>query len=91
MSWTQAGKIINLLRKQLGLEEEFFIIEKVFKKEIGIDGVEITGYKKGTIFSKTISSAVSCEITIRKKEILKKLNQYIGNSKIKNIKIKIEE
>jgi hypothetical protein len=90
MAWTQAAEIIKLLRKQLGLEEEFFTVEKVWKKEVGIDSIEITGYKNGVIFTKTLSSVASYELTVRKKEIIKKLNQYIGGSKIKNIRIKIE-
>ncbi|MCA6071932.1 MAG: DUF721 domain-containing protein [Endomicrobium sp.] len=88
MVWTQAAEIINLLRKRLGMEEEFFTVEKVWQKEVGIDGIEITGYKNGVIFTKTQSSVASCELTLRKKEIIKKINQYIGSSKIKDIKIK---
>jgi hypothetical protein len=88
MVWTQAAEIINLLRKQLGLEEEFFTVEKVWQKEVGIDGIEITGYKNGVIFTKTQSSVANCELTLRKKDIIKKINQYIGSSKIKDIKVK---
>jgi hypothetical protein len=90
MSLTKATEIINLLRNRLGLDEKFFIVQKVWKKEVGIDGIEITGYKNGVIFTKTLSSVANYEFTLRKKEIIKKLNQYIGSSKIKNIKVKIE-
>ncbi|GHT53764.1 hypothetical protein AGMMS50233_00380 [Endomicrobiia bacterium] len=90
MAWTQAAETINLLRKKLGLYEEFFIVQKVWKREVGIDCVEIAGYKNGIIFTKTLSSVANYELTVRKKEIIKKLNQYIGSPKIKNIKIKIE-
>ncbi|MDR3275160.1 MAG: DUF721 domain-containing protein [Endomicrobium sp.] len=90
MSWTSAAEIINLLKKQLGLNEDFFTIEKIWKKEVNINGVEISGYKNGTIFAQTQSSVASSELTIRKKDIIKKLNQYLGSPKIKNIKIKIE-
>ncbi|MCA6071353.1 MAG: DUF721 domain-containing protein [Endomicrobium sp.] len=88
MTWTRAAEIINLLRKQLGLGEEFFAVEKVWQKEVGMDGIEITGYKNGVIFTKTQSSVACCELALRKKEIIKKINQYIGGSKIKDIKIK---
>jgi hypothetical protein len=91
MSWTKASEIIELLRKKLGLEEDFFTVGKVWAKEVGIEGIEITGYKNGTIFTKTQSSVAVSELNLRKKEILKNLNQYIGSQKIKNIKIKIEE
>ncbi|GHT75109.1 hypothetical protein AGMMS50222_05480 [Endomicrobiia bacterium] len=91
MTWTQAAETIDLLMKRLGLYEELFIVQKVWKREVDIDGVEIAGYKNGVIFTKTLSSVANYELTVRKKEIIKKLNQYIvGSPKIKNIKIKIE-
>jgi hypothetical protein len=90
VSWTQAGDVINLLKERLGLDETFFIVEKVWKKEIGIENIEMCGYKNGIIFAQTQSSVASYELTIRKKEIIKKLNQYFNSPKIKNIKIKIE-
>ena len=90
MSWTQAEEIISLLKKKLGLDEDFFVIRRIWEKEIGINGVEISGYKDGTIFAQTQSSAASFELTTRKKEIIRKLNQYISSSKIKNIKVKIK-
>ncbi|MDR1122456.1 MAG: DUF721 domain-containing protein [Endomicrobium sp.] len=90
MTLTKANKIIELLRQRLGLKEEFFIIERVWNKEVGIEGLEIMGYKNGTIFTKTQSSVVASELTFCKKEIIKKINQYIGVQKIKNIKVKIK-
>jgi hypothetical protein len=90
VSWTQAEEIISLLKKKLGLDEDFFVIRKIWEKEIGINGVEISGYKDGTILAQTQSSAANFELTTRKKEIIRKLNQYIGSSKIKNIKVKIK-
>jgi hypothetical protein len=90
MSLVRAGEIINILKKQLGLDETFFIVEKVWKKEVGMEDVNVTGYKNGVIFAQTHSSVVSYELTVRKNEIIKKLNQYFGNKKIKNIKVKIE-
>jgi hypothetical protein len=90
MVWTKANEIIDSLRKKFGLEEEFFTIERVWSKEVGIDGVEIAGYKNGIIFTKTQSSVAVSELNFRKKEIIKKINQYIGSAKVKNIKVKIE-
>jgi hypothetical protein len=90
MSLTRSVEIISLLKKKLGLNEDFFTVRKIWEKEIGIDSIEIVGYKSGTIFVQTESSVASFELTARKKEIIKKLNQYIGSSKIKNIKIEIK-
>lgn len=90
MSFVQAGDIINLLKKNLGLNEEFFTIMKVWQKEVGIEGVEIVSYRNGIILAQTESSVASFELRLRKKEIIKKLNQYVGNGLIKNIKIQIK-
>jgi hypothetical protein len=89
MAWTQAYDIINALRRKLGLEHEFFAITKVWAKEVGIDGIDITGYKNGTIFAKTQSSVAVYELNLRKKEIIIRLNQYVGQTLIKDIKVKI--
>jgi hypothetical protein len=90
MPWTRSKEIISLLKKNLGLDEDFFTVRKIWEKEVGIGSIEIVGYKSGTIFVQTESSAASFELTVRKKEVIKKLNQYIGSLKIKNIKVKIE-
>ncbi|OEG69812.1 hypothetical protein ATZ36_07385 [Candidatus Endomicrobiellum trichonymphae] len=90
MSWTRSKEIISLLKSKLGLDEDFFTVKKIWEKEVGTCGVEIDGYRSGTIFAQTESSAANFELIVRKKEIIKKLNQYIGSSKIKNIKVKIK-
>jgi hypothetical protein len=89
MSWTQAYDIIDMLKKKLGLVNEIFTITKVWEKEVGIDGLNIVGYRNGIIFAQTQSSVVNYEFNLRKKEIIKKLNQYIGKAVVKNIKVKI--
>ncbi|MDR1418212.1 MAG: DciA family protein [Endomicrobium sp.] len=90
MSLVQASDIINLLKKKLGLDDEFFTITKVWHKEVGIDGLDIVSYRNGIIFAQTQSSVASFEFNLRKKEIIKKLNQYVGKVVVKNIKVKIE-
>lgn len=90
MPFTEVCEIMEAIKKELGLDEDFFTISKVWNREIGDESVEICGYKNGTIFAMTQYSAALHEITIRKKEIIKKLNQYLGGSKIKDIKLKIK-
>ncbi|MCL1972531.1 MAG: DUF721 domain-containing protein [Endomicrobia bacterium] len=87
---TPVSDVLDPIKKMLGLDEDFFIVAKVWEKELGIEGVEISGFKSGTIHAQTDSSAALHEVTIRKKEIIKKLNQYIGSNKIKNIKVTIK-
>lgn len=87
---TEVSKVMEVLKKQFGLDADFFTISKVWENEVGVEGVEICGYKDGTIFAQTKYSTALHEVVMRKKEIIKKLNQYLGSKKIKNIKIKIE-
>ena len=87
---TPVADILEPIKKMLGLDEDFFAVMKVWDKEIGINGAEVCGYKDGTIFAQTQYNAVINEILIRKKEIINKLNQYIGSQKIKNIKVTIK-
>ncbi|MDR1196618.1 MAG: DUF721 domain-containing protein [Endomicrobium sp.] len=90
MPFTEVSEIMEAVKKELGLDEDFFAVIKVWEKELGISGVEISGYKNGVIYAETDSSAAVNEIMIRKKEILKKLNQYLSSKKLKNINVKIK-
>jgi hypothetical protein len=85
-----ASSVIDGIKKQLGLDEDFFTVAKIWDKEIGDSSVEICGFKDGVIFAQTPYSASLHSITLRKKEIINKLNQYIGAKKIKNIKTTIK-
>lgn len=87
MAFSPADQILNDLKKQLGLDADFITLMKVWDKEVAI--AQICGYKNGTILAQTPSSAALAEINLRKREIIRKLNQYLGEPKIKNIKITI--
>jgi hypothetical protein len=88
--FTEVSEIMEALKKELGLDEDFFTVSRIWDKELGTEGVEISGYKNGVIYAQTDSSAAVNDILLRKKEILKRLNQYVGKAKIKNISIKIK-
>ena len=87
---TAVSSVMDAIKKEIGLDEDFFTVLKVWKQETGIEDSAICGYKNGTILAQTDSSAAINDIMIRKKEIINKLNQYIGAKKIKNIKIGIK-
>ena len=82
--------VLEIVKKQLGIDESFFVIFNVWDKEIGIEGAEVAGFKDGVIFVQTPYSAVQYDINLRKKDIIKRLNQYVGSNKIKNIKVEIK-
>ena len=82
--------VMDALKKALGLDESFFAVAKVWDKEVGGQEVRISGFKDGVIYAQTPHSAALHDVTIRKKDIIGKINQYLGGSKIKNIKIEIK-
>jgi hypothetical protein len=90
-SFSLVGDIMGEIRKQLGIDVDFFVLAKAWRQEIGINDAELCGYKKGVILAQTQSPAAVNDINIRKKQIIKNLNQYLGGAKIKNIKVTINE
>jgi hypothetical protein len=94
MSLKASSEIIEVLKHQLGLNEDFITVLKVWEKELGpiASKVEIAGFKKGQIFVDVVSSVYMQELIIRKKELLKKLNQYFGGKKVvKDIKLQLKK
>jgi hypothetical protein len=87
MAFSPVDQILNNIKKQLGLDADFVTLMKVWDKEVPI--AQICGYKNGAIFAQTQSSAALAEINLRKREIIKRLNQYLGERKIKDIKVSI--
>jgi len=90
-SFSPIGGVMEKVRKQLGIDIDFFVLAKAWRQEIGINDAELCGYKKGIILAQTQSPAAVHDINIRKKEIIKRLNQYLGDAKVKNIKTIIKE
>lgn len=93
MSLKPSSEIIDILRNQLGLNEEFLTVLSVWEKELGplAKHAEIAGIKKGQIFVDVSSSVHMQEFIMRKKELMKKLNQYFGTKKVvKDIKLKLK-
>lgn len=68
----------------------FYLFERIIKAEYGNQGaknLKPSFLKGGKIFVKSESSVFSSEIILNKKEIIKKINQEIGNEEIWDIKI----
>lgn len=69
----------------------FFLFKKIIKEEFGNVGIEklIPNYfAHGIIFIHSESSAWAAELEMQKAKIIRKINQEIGSSQIKNIKLK---
>lgn len=94
MGFTNGKQIISSVRNQLGLDENTFVIIKACEKELGRYGknAELTGVVKGKLVIEVASSAHFQELSLRRKQIINKLNQHVqGRRIVKGIIIKLKE
>lgn len=91
-------KKIGILIKQkekgpkLSLDDKtvFFLFGKIIKEEYGSQGsknLKPNFFKNGKIFVKSESSIFASELLLNKNEIIRKINQEIGNKEIQDIKV----
>ena len=61
-----------------------------WQQEVGNNKVILNGFKNGTLFATTVSAAYLNDFNLRKRQIINRLNQYLGSKVIKNIKCEIK-
>jgi hypothetical protein len=88
-TFSRAGAILEIVKKELGIDIDYSVLLKVWENEIYPNKASICGYRKGNILAETDSAAAVNDIATRKKQIINKINQFLGSQKIKNIKVKI--
>ncbi|MBQ3942729.1 MAG: DUF721 domain-containing protein, partial [Elusimicrobia bacterium] len=74
----------------LGLNDTYYVIMSKWKQEVGNDKIELNGFKDGKIFASTKSAVYLNDFNLRKRQIINKLNQYLGRKVVKNIKCEIK-
>ena len=90
MEFTEVSSIIKKLSDKLGLNDDYFIIMSKWQQEVGNSKVELNGFKDGTIFASAKSAVYVNDLNLRKRQIINKLNQYLGRKIVKNIKCEIK-
>ena len=93
MALEPSAGILEALKKQLGLEEEFPAIIMIWEKELGglSKQAKVSGIKKGVLFVDVSSSAHMQELTARKRDVINRINQHFGGKKVvKNIKLELK-
>jgi predicted nucleic acid-binding Zn ribbon protein len=93
MALEPSAGILEALKKQLGLEDEFPAVIMIWEKEVGglARHAKVSGIKKGVLIIDVSSSAHMQELTVRKRDIIKRINQHFGGKKIvKNIKLELK-
>ena len=93
MAFKSSAAIVEILKQQLGLNEDMLTVLKIWDNELGhlSKHAAIAGFKKGQVFVDVTSSACMQELIIRKKELMKNINQRFGEKKVvKDIKLKLK-
>ena len=90
MEFTEVSSIIKQISDKLGLNDDYFIIMSKWQQELGNNKIELSGFKDGIIFASAKSAVYVNDLNLRKRQIINKLNQYLGKKLIKNIKCEIK-
>ena len=90
MDLIEVSSLLPKIKKSIGLDDNYFIIISKWQQEIGNNKVVLNGFKNGTIFATTISAVYLNDFNLRKRQIINRLNQYLGKKVIKNIKCEIK-
>jgi len=93
MAFTRSEEIIEALRRQLGLDEKTYAIMRAWEREAGAFApyAELAGIKKGTLVIEVTTPVHFQELTLRRRELLDKVNQYLGQKVIKNIRFQLKK
>ena len=87
--FNESSDVLMKIARFIGLTDEYFIIMSRWEQEVGNKKVVLNGYKDGTILAATSSAVYLNDFNLRKRQIINRLNQYLGGNKIKNIKCEI--
>lgn len=82
------GVALQRLLEVMGWSEKTSAIFHFWEKELGglAPLAPLVGIRKGRLYVQAESSVVRQELTLRQRELLKNLNQHIGDKKLKEIK-----
>lgn len=88
-----AQNLVNGYLKKVGFDPERYAAFDVWDSLLGnmASHARAVGIRGGKIHVEVDSSVHLQELTLRKKEILRKLNGYLGRQKIKDVLFKIGE
>ncbi len=87
--FSEVSSVIKELAEKIGLTDEYFIIMSRWEQEVGNKKVVLNGCKNGVIMAATNSAVYLNDFNLRKRQIIRRLNQYLGGKKIKDIKCEI--
>lgn len=87
--FTKSSFIISKLMEKIGLNDEkkliYFYWEKIVGEKLA-KKIQLVGIKNGCLLVKPSSPAYYHQMKLSQSEWIKKINDYLGNDKIKGIK-----
>ncbi|MFH1258315.1 MAG: DUF721 domain-containing protein [Elusimicrobiota bacterium] len=88
MPLISAGAVLERLLAKMGWDEKTSTIYHFWDEELGnlVSWAPLVGVKSGKLYVQSGSSVVRQEIIFRSKDILKNLNQRIGEKRLREIK-----
>ena len=90
MDLVEVSSLLPKIKKSIGLDDNYFIIISRWQQEVGNNKVILNGFKNGILFATTVSAIYLNDFNLRKRQIINRLNQYLGSKVIKNIKCEIK-
>jgi hypothetical protein len=90
MDLVEVSSLLPKIKKSIGLDDNYFIIISKWQQEVGNNKVILNGFKNGILFATTVSAIYLNDFNLRKRQIINRLNQYLGSKVIKNIKCEIK-
>ncbi len=90
MDLIEVSSLLPKIKKNIGLDDNYFIIMSKWQQEVGNNKVILNGFKNGILHVTTVSAAHLNDFNLRKRQIINRLNQYLGKKVIKNIKCEIK-
>jgi hypothetical protein len=94
MAFTTANDIIAILKQQLGLDEKTYAIMQIWERELGplAGSAQLVGFYKRQLLVEVASSVHLQEMTLRRRDLINKINQYFGREKVvKDIKLRLKK
>ena len=88
--FNESSSVLMKVASFLGLNNDYFVIMSRWEQEVGNKKVVLNGYKDGVVFAATSAAVYLNDFNLRKRQIINRLNQYLGGNKIKNIKCEIK-
>ena len=91
MALASAGQDLPVLSKKIGLSPDLLVLESAWEREIGglREFAHVTALDNASLVIEVDSAAVMQEISLRRRELVRKINQHLPAPFIQQIHVRI--